>query len=321
MVIRRTIFNKALWVSLLGLFTPVAGSDAQAGMVTNQVRVVYLTPSDKTYRPEYKLALGTAVADLQGWFAGQLGGSTFSTPSDPVTWYQTSHPSSWYQTDPSNPSFYAGRFWESALADAFALTGGGFFDPNNRWLFYIDAAPLAGQYTGGTSAVALFPANDLRGLNGEPTVPINPGDPTVNPGFSRWVGGMGHELGHAFGLDHPVDSPGGPDDYTLLYLGYLTYPNTYLRASDKTTLLASGFFAPVGVPEPGAMTLFASGILPLAGIALLRRRPNAEKERGQEPILTHDPTSTDRPPNLALQRTPATGATRWRESRWDGRVR
>lgn len=285
MIIRRTILNKALCISLLGLFVPAAGSNAQAAMLTKQVRVVYLTPSDKAYRPEYELALSTAVTNLQGWFADQLGGYTFSTPSDPVAWYQTSHPSSWYQTNPSNPTFYAGRFWESALDDAFALTGGRFFDPDNRWLFYIDADPLAGQYLGGTSAVALFPANDLRGLNGDPTVPINPGDPTVNPGFSRWVGGMGHELGHAFGLDHPADSPGGRDDYALMYLGYLTYPNTYLRDSDKTALLASGFFAPV--PEPGALALLASGILPLAGITLLRRWADGTRPR---------------PPILALQR-------------------
>ena len=102
----------------------------------------------------------------------------------------------------------------------------------------------AGQYIGGTSAVALLGANDLRGLNGEPLVPINPGDVTTNPGFDRWVGGMGHELGHAFGLDHPAGSPGGPNDDCLMYLGYLAYPDTYLRLEDKTHLMGSGFFSP-----------------------------------------------------------------------------
>ena len=111
---------------------------------------------------------------MQGWFPGQLNGYTFTTPADPVVWYQTSHPTSWYRTNPSSPSFYAGRFWESALDDGFALTGGRFDDPNNRWLFYLDADPLPGQYSGGTSGVALMGANDLRGLNGEPLVPINP---------------------------------------------------------------------------------------------------------------------------------------------------
>lgn len=223
-----------------------------------QVHVIYLTPSDRPYRPEYESALHTAVVDLNNWFADRLGGYVFSTPADPVQWYQTPHDSSWYQTDPSSPAFYAGRFWESALADAFALTGGGFNNPNDRWLFYIDADPLPAQYIGGTSGVALFGANDLRGLNGEPLVPINPGDPATNPGFDRWVGGMGHELGHALGLPHPDDSPGGPDDYALMFYGYLTFPDTYLRPIDETILLNSGFF----VPEPTtlAMILFAGAV-------------------------------------------------------------
>jgi hypothetical protein len=215
-----------------------------------QVRVVYLTPSDKVYKPEYEQALTRAVTDLQGWFPGQLNGYTFTAPSDPVVWYQTSHPTSWYRTNPSSPSFYAGRFWESALDDGFALTGGRFNDTNNRWLFYLDADPLPGQYSGGTSGVALMGANDLRGLNGEPLVAINPGDPTANPGFNRWVGGMGHEMGHAFLLPHPPDSPGGPDDWCLMYYGYLNFPNTYLRPSEKTALLGSfsSFFTRVLPP-------------------------------------------------------------------------
>jgi cold shock protein len=55
------------------------------------------------------------------------------------------------------------------LADGFALTGGRFFDPENRWIFYLDADPACGQITGGTSGVALLPANDLRGSPGSRT--------------------------------------------------------------------------------------------------------------------------------------------------------
>jgi hypothetical protein len=205
------------------------------------VRIVYLSPSDRPYRPEYEAALAQAIRDLQNWFVGELNGFAFSTPADPVAWHQLPNTSAWYQTNPpSRPPEI--RFWESALGDAFDLTGGRFNDADHRWLYYIDADHLPGQLVGGTSGVALFPANDLRGLNGESLVPINPGDSSVNPGFDRWVGGLGHELGHALGLDHPPDSPGGADDQTLMYLGYLSFPNTYLRPVDKTGLLSSGFF-------------------------------------------------------------------------------
>lgn len=263
----------ALMIAVLVLAT---GQSASAQVIPKAVRVVYLTPSDKTYRADYEANLANAITNLQTWYGGQMGDSTFAThASDSVEWYQTSHPASYYQTNPAGPSYYNGRFWESVLGDAFALTGGRFNDPNNRWLFYIDADPLAGQYIGGTSGVALLAANDLRGLNGDPTVAINPGDPTINPGVNRWIGGAGHELGHAFGLAHPPTSPGGPDDNALMYLGYTTYPNTYLRASDKANLRASGFFL-VAVPEANSVLLLASGVLlPLCGAVTRYRRRKA----------------------------------------------
>lgn len=230
--------------------------------IAGQVQVVYLSPTDKPYRPEYEDALGQAVRDLQDWFADELDGHTFSTPADPVSWYQLPNPTSWYQDNPASrpPEI---RFWKSVLGDAFNVTGGQFNDPDNCWLYFIDADILPGQLVGGTSGVALFPANDLRGLNGEALIPINPGDPSVNPGFDRWVGGMGHELGHTLGLNHPSDSPGGQHDQTLMYLGYLSFPNTYLRQSDEVALLSSDFFDTQHgeVPEPATIALMLMSML------------------------------------------------------------
>ena len=64
---------------------------------------------------------------------------------------------------------------------------------------------------------------------------------------SRLIGGLGHELGHAFGLPHPpgcdAGSPACPTQ-ALMWLGYITYPNAFLLPEDKSTLLASQFIAP-----------------------------------------------------------------------------
>ena len=224
-----------------------------------QIHFVYMSPSDVDYRPELETGVENAAHILRGWFGEQLGaGTSFALNDDVVEWYQTQHNTSWYQTDPSNPSFYAGRFWESATADAFALTGGHFNDPDDIWVLYLDAMPLEGQYIGGTSSVALMAAHDLAGLNGESSEPV-----------TRWIGGTGHEMGHALGLPHPPGSPGGPDDWSLMYWGYIVFPDTYLTAAEKTHLLNSGYFS-TPIPEPGTVALAA-----LSGIGLLRRRNRA----------------------------------------------
>ena len=61
---------------------------------------------------------------------------------------------------------------------------------------------------------------------------------------TRYVGGLGHELGHAFGLSHPPGCDAGLatcDQNALMWAGYASYPNTYLRTDEKQILLASPF--------------------------------------------------------------------------------
>jgi hypothetical protein len=220
--------------------------DAPAVQGSKQVRVIYLVPSDKSVNPSYQTAIANAISSLQVFYRDQMGGGlAFSLHSPSVETYQTPHPSSYYST---GVNARAGGFYESVLADGFALTGGGFNDPKNRWLFFIDADLICGQYTGGTSGIALMPANDLRGLTNQPTVPICPGDPSGVVGVNRWIGGLGHELGHACNLPHPPgcdngNCTGGQFAYnSLMYIGYAHYPNTYLLNENKTLLQAGGFF-------------------------------------------------------------------------------
>lgn len=239
--------------SLVILFaSSVAAAEAK------QIHFVYLSPSDVAYDAELEAGVENAARTLQAWFPQELGGRTFELNADVVEWYQTPHDTSWYQTDPSNPAFNAGRFWEAATADAFALTGGHFYDPDDIWVLYLDAMPLEGQYIGGVASIALLAAHDLEGLNGNSNEPV-----------SRWIGGTGHEMGHALGLPHPPDSPGGPDDWSLMYWGYTTFPDTYLTTTDKATLLASGYFTST-VPEPASLSLLAIGSLAL--LARTRRQ-------------------------------------------------
>jgi hypothetical protein len=238
----------ALTVALLSISPrPLGASNAKKAVKV--VRIVYLVPADRAVREDYADHLKAAVRHLQIWFRNELGDSTtFSINKPVVEVVQTSQVAAWYSTNPAGE--YSLWFWNNVLADAFALTGGMFLDPNNIWVFYIDSDPGCGQAIGAAAGVALLPANDLRGLAGETNIPPCVGDQPDTAGVCRWVGGLGHELGHAFGLPHPPTCEDGDPatvcpSNTLLWLGYITYPQTFLLEEDKGTLAQSPFFSSI----------------------------------------------------------------------------
>jgi len=212
------------------------------------VRIIYLVPSDRAVQPQYQDATRSAILDLQQWFGVQMNdGRTFQLHSPVVETLRTPHPAAWYATH--NAAANAEQtFWSNVLEDAFNVTGGEFNDPNNRWIYYIDAGPARGQIGGaGTSGVAVIPANDLRGLTGQPIIQIN-GDESTTFGRECWIGGLGHELGHAFNLPHPAacedeDPTTNCPDGALMWTGYATFPNAFLLPTDKVTLGMSVFFS------------------------------------------------------------------------------
>ena len=216
------------------------------------VRIIYLVPTDKVLRDDYRTGITNSILHIQNFYQNELGeGRRFTLHAPIVESYTLSHPANYYRSTLSGtgaPQYI--WFWENVLNEGFALTGGGFNDPNNRWIFHIDADLLCGQIIGGTSGVAVMAANDFRGLVGEQNIPACSGEPPDNSGYFRWVGGGAHELGHSWNLPHPPGCggaggcTGGPTAAnSLMWLGYALYPNTYLLASDKVTLLNTGFFS------------------------------------------------------------------------------
>jgi hypothetical protein len=193
------------------------------------VRAVYLVPSDRAFNFAYSNAIYSAITNLQGWYAEQLSnGTSFRLHVPVVESYTTPHTTTWYTTN-------SGGYFYNALNDGFQLTGGTYPDPDITWVFYLDADPK-GQATGGVKGVAVLHQGDLQGLVAEAASTTR-----------RWIGGSGHELGHAFGLPHPpgceTPIPGVTcPTSTLMWLGYTTYPNTYLLPANKDILNQSGFF-------------------------------------------------------------------------------
>jgi hypothetical protein len=218
------------------------GAVATAGG-TPIVHAFYLVPSDHQAKPIYAVKVRNALLDLQAWYQRAMGGGVTFRLADPVV--QTvalPHTAAFYSSDP-NDVF---GFFNSVLHDAFPLTGGKFFDQQNIWLYYVDADTACPQVTGATSSVALLPANDLRGLNGETT--INPCGGTYDQ-FppNRWIGGLGHEIGIAIGLSHPAGCDQGQpscDSGALMWLGFYNYPDCHLTHDDVAKLGQSPFFLP-----------------------------------------------------------------------------
>ena len=217
-------------------------------------RFFYLHPTDRPFRSDYHEAVGNAALALQAWFRQQLGGTvTFSLPQPIVTDVALRHTAEWYAThDPGSASGYGGdprmRFWDNVLAEILPATGGAFYDASNAWVYYIDADSGCGQLGGaGGSSVTILTGNDLRGLVGEPYYDCE-GNEDTHLEFppTRWIGGQGHELGHAFGLPHPPGCDAGASDCdynALMWAGfYHGFPErTYLRDEDRNTLLAGPF--------------------------------------------------------------------------------
>ena len=258
---------KSEWLApeLIKNYTTSKKSDNASLLNAKKVRFVYLIPSDKSYKEEYKVALLDAALYLQDFYQKELGNNYTFDPVVEV--YQTAHTASYYKTNPSGS--FSSYFVNNTLGDGFALTGGFLGDTNNRWNFFIDADLDCGQGSGGNGVPplggwAVLHANDLRGLTRQGYVPPCSNGSVDNGGIYRWIGGAGHELGHTWDLPHPSGCGnaganqgcfgGSFDQYSLMWVGYAYYPNTYLIPSDKQKLLTgtinAPFFSQIELREP-----------------------------------------------------------------------
>lgn len=209
----------------------------------------YLVPSDLPPRDEYVAAIRNAALDVQRWYWEQLqDGTTFRLANPVVQVCQTARPEWWYAQNQAGDN-QAVWFWLNTLNDGYAASG---VNPNDQTIasvFYIDAAHAPGQIGGaGLQGRAVLHRGDLLGLTGQ-------GD----RGVCRWVGGLAHELGHVFGLDHPPTCQNHQArdwEYpcqSLMYLGYQNYPRTYLLENDLAMLRQNSFFGQVTPDRTGGI--------------------------------------------------------------------
>jgi len=255
------------WVSAsnLRIFSSRGSLASSMGAQPKKARFVYLVPSDRQVRDDYKVALFDLALYLRDSYQIELGNDVTFVPQVEV--YQTDHSADWYRFHENGGS--SAWFLNNTLADGFRYSGGYFGDVDNRWNFFVDADPACGQGVGANGVPpnggwAVLAANDLRGLTRQQNIPQCAGDPPDNAGIYRWIGGAGHELGHTWDLPHPPGcGSGGEYDgcnggsaayYSWMYAGYYFFPDTYFLPEDKQKLLTdpidAPFFHPIDLRPP-----------------------------------------------------------------------
>ena len=212
------------------------------------VRFVYASPSDRPFNAEYSAGIERALVSIREWYGEQLGGRTFTLQSSAPEWCQMAAPHESFITPPGYP--YVWDAVETAVQDCVPLASGG--DPH-VWVVYADVMePCADSYGlgRGGGGLAFMGAWDLEGLS----------DPEWDHcgggvlGFGRWIGGLGHEIGHAFGLPHPPGCDAGLstcDREALMAVGFAAWPDTYLRGDEKKILLEGPFMNTTSSSEGG----------------------------------------------------------------------
>jgi hypothetical protein len=193
------------------------------------VRIIYLVSSDRIINNEYLDGIKRAALSVQKFYEKELNGLTFKLnnpvveilKSDKKAIYFYSNPC---DNDPDNWGYF------NAYNEVSRLLGAKFNGENYTWVIYSDGPGDKGR---GGAGVCVMPEDDLKGLIGK-----HPTQPDVN----RWIGGLAHELGHAFGLNHPSSPEEHPK--AIMWTGiYGYYPHeAYLTQDDKIILHGSSFF-------------------------------------------------------------------------------
>jgi len=186
------------------------------------VMVYLITPSDKTFNPDYYRAARTSILSVQNWYKAQLSNKTFTLNPVVVDTFTSVHNSSWFASfngdsisGTGNTYSYYNTYYElqQRLSDKF--------DTTHFTYFAFVVSDFADETK--PKGVAAEGVSNLAGLSGQ------------FPG--SWTGADAHALAHAFGLPEPAtESSNG-----VMSLGWPNYPNCVFTQEEKDYLNASPF--------------------------------------------------------------------------------
>lgn len=225
------------------------------------VRVLYAVPADREFRSADRDVLRRAVEHVQSWYHQQLGGVTFSLHDPIVEDCRMSQPEDFYAR---------GHAWQKVVegvqhcAPVRGWAAGGTHDApgsTTTWVIYADVEEACDEYRQfgegahelGRGGWGLTIMGRQEGVfDSGPYHYCDEGPYTRTRGGV--IGGIAHELTHALGvIAHPPGCDEGLpscDYQSLMHLGYLVYPDTYLRDDEKAILRGSPFITQLRPPLP-----------------------------------------------------------------------
>ena len=206
-------------------------------MSEGSVRVLYVVPADKEFHDDYSAGISKAIVDVQSWYRRQLDGLTFDIYSvipEPCHL-------------PEDEDYYSyTEVGEKVLRDVQPCAPVVSNDPGFIWALYVDVEEACDGFQAlgrGGDGLALLPGYDLE-LMQNPNRTRVFCDGTFYRTYGSVLGGLAHEIAHAFHLPHP---PGCDEDLptcdgeALMGWGWGNYPDTYFRDDDKESLRRSPF--------------------------------------------------------------------------------
>ena len=202
------------------------------------VRVIYLVSNDKSPNQEFVESITSTLKNIQEWYKLQLDGASFILHPEGVRLINAGVESSYFANTPNGEDKSK---WGILNCEKIAKhrAGAHFLDPTSIWAVYSDSSGWGGQ---GGSGFTCMPEEDLYGLIGRNKSNLN---------VNRWIGGAAHELGHAFGLNHPLNNV-ETNKALMAYGWHSDYPNsTFFTDDEKEKLRSSPFFYANGISVLG----------------------------------------------------------------------
>lgn len=212
----RTLFVIGI-LTLVAVVTTTV-SPPRAAAATGGVKVYLLRPNDVAEDPSYVEGITNVMRESQQYYQQELG-KTFQLSDPVVEVVEGEHERTWYENNPSCDEKYCYVIFngQAELIRRFGLK-----DPDPDTVYVLEVM-AEGEGAGGGAHIGwvMLSGHDADGAAGK-----------RQEGMGRWVGGMVHELGHAFGLP---DSSG--DDTTPMSACLYGFPACNFEQGQKDGIL------------------------------------------------------------------------------------